>query len=152
MRRYYYLLLAILLSLSVVSCGSGNSATNPNNVGLFGNWNIAMYPTNNPNPAYVFALAMSQEGGSTYSGASIAYNGSVPPPSNMCINASSLRATATTNRDNTFTMTITDTSSNTIISVQGSLSSQTTTLAGTYTNPSSQSCSESQGSMSMVPQ
>lgn len=143
-------LLAILLLFCVAGCGSGNSA--PHNVGLFGNWNIAMYPTNNPNPVYVFALAMSQEGNSTYSGASIAYTGSVPAPSNMCINASGLRATATTDSNNNFTMVVTDTSSNTIISVQGSLSSQTTTLSGTYTNPSSQSCTQSQGTMSMVPQ
>ena len=47
-----------------------------------GDWNIAMYPTNSPTPVYVFALAMSQEGSSTYSGASIAYNGSVVAPSN----------------------------------------------------------------------
>ena len=111
-----------------------------------------MYPTNNPNPAYVFALAISQEGNSTYSGASIAYNGSVAVPSNMCINANSLRATATTDSNNNFTLTITDTSSNTIISVRGSLSSQNTTLSGTYTNAASQSCSQSQGTMSMVPQ
>lgn len=150
MRRYLYYLLSLPLLLSAVSCGSGSSA--PHNVGLFGDWNIAMYPTNSPNPAYVFALAMSQEGNSTYSGASIAYNGSVAAPSNMCISASSLRATATTTSNNNFTMTITDSTSNTVISVQGSLSSQTTTLSGTYTNPPSQSCSQSQGTMSMVPQ
>ena len=142
--------LAILLLLCVAGCGTGSSA--PHNVGLFGNWNIAMFPTNNPNPVYVFALAISQEGNSTYSGASIAYNGSVVAPSNMCINANSLRAAATTDSNNNFNMTITDTSSNTIISVRGSLSTQTTTLSGTYTNPSSQSCSQSQGTMSMVPQ
>jgi hypothetical protein len=150
MRRYYYFLLAIPLLMSAASCGGGSSA--PTNVGLFGNWNIAMYPTNDPNPMYVFALAMSQEGSSTYSGASIAYTGSVPPPTNMCINANSLRATATTNSNNNFTMTVTDTSGNTIISVTGSLSSQTTTVSGTYNNPSSQNCSQSQGTMSMVPQ
>jgi hypothetical protein len=142
--------LAILLLLCVAGCGTGNSA--PHNVGLFGNWNIAMFPTNNPNPVYVFALAISQEGNSTYSGASIAYNGSVTAPSNMCINPNSLRAAATTDSNNNFNMTITDTSSNTIISVRGSLSTQTTTLSGTYSNPSSQSCSQSQGTMSMVPQ
>jgi hypothetical protein len=142
--------LAILLLLCVAGCGTGSSA--PHNVGLFGNWNIAMFPTNNPNPVYVFALAISQEGNSTYSGASIAYNGSVVAPSNMCINPNSLRAAATTDSNNNFNMTITDTSSNTIISVRGSLSTQTTTLSGTYTNPSSQSCSQSQGTMSMVPQ
>jgi len=150
MRRYFSYLLCLPLLLSVVSCGSGNST--PANSGLFGDWNIAIYPTNSPNPVYVFALAMSQEGNSTYSGASIAYNGSVAAPSNMCINASSLRATATTNSDNNFTMTITDSTSNTVISVQGSLSSQSTTLSGTYSNPSSQSCTQSQGTMSMVPQ
>jgi hypothetical protein len=142
--------LTILLLLCIAGCGSGSNA--PQNVGLFGNWNVAMFPTNNPNPAYVFALAISQEGNSTYSGASIAYTGSVVAPSNMCINANSLRVAATTDSNNNFNMTITDTSSNTIISVRGSLSTQTTTLSGTYTNPSSQSCSQSQGSMSMVPQ
>jgi hypothetical protein len=150
MRRYYYHLLVMLLLMSAVSCGSGNNV--PNNVGLFGNWNIAMYPTNSPNPVYAFALAMSQEGGSTYSGASIQYTGSVAQPSNMCINPNSLRATATTDSNNNFTMTITDTSSNTTISVQGSLSSQTTTLSGTYNNPPSQICSQSQGTVSMTPQ
>jgi hypothetical protein len=150
MRRYYYFLLTLPLLLSAVSCGSGSNG--PQNVGLFGNWNVAMYANNDPNPVFVFAMAMSQEGSSTFSGASIAYNGSVPVPSNMCINGSSLRATATTSSDNTFTMTITDSTSNTIISVQGSLSSQTTTLSGTYTNAASQSCTQSQGSMTMVPQ
>jgi hypothetical protein len=150
MRRYYYYLLTLPLLLFAVSCGSGSNG--PQNVGLFGNWNVAMYPDNDPNPAYVFAMAISQEGGSTYSGASIAYNGSVPVPSNMCINGSSLRATATTSSDNSFTMTITDSTSDTIISVHGSLSSQTTTLSGTYTNPPSHSCNQSQGTMNMVPQ
>ena len=99
-----------------------------------------MYPTNNPNPVYVFALAMSQLGSSTYSGASIAYNGSVAEPSNMCINANSLRATATLGSNNNFSMTITDTSTNTIISVQGTLSSQSNALSGSYTNGASQAC------------
>ena len=79
------ILLPVFLLACVAGCGTGNS--NPSNVGLFGNWNIAMYPTNDANPAYVFALAMSQLGSSTYSGASIAYNGSVAQPSNMCIDA-----------------------------------------------------------------
>lgn len=111
-----------------------------------------MFPTNDPNPAYVFALAMSQLGTSTYSGASITYTGSVPQPSNMCINASALHATATTDSDNNFNMTVTDSTTNTVISVRGSLTSQSTTLTGTYTNPPSQACVQSSGSMSMTPQ
>lgn len=150
MKRCLSTLLPILLLALVVGCGTGAQA--PSNAGLFGDWNIAMYPTNNVNPVYVFALAMSQLGSSTYSGASIAYNGSVAQPSNMCINASSLRATATVGTNNNFTMTITDTSTNTIISVQGSLSTTTNELSGTYTNGSSQACSASQGTVTMIPQ
>jgi hypothetical protein len=150
MRRYYYYLLVTPLLFSTVSCGTGNNTSG--NVGLFGNWNIAMYPTNNLNPSYVFALAMSQEGSSNYSGASIAYTGSVAQPGTMCINPNSLRATATTDSENNFTMTITDTSSGTVIGVTGSLSSQSTTLSGNYNNPPSRSCTQSQGTMSMVPQ
>jgi hypothetical protein len=142
--------LTVLLLLCVAGCGSGSST--PTNVGLFGNWNVTMYPTNNPNPVYVFALAMSQLGSSTYSGASITYTGSVPVPSNMCINGSSLRASATTDSDNNFNMTITDSTTNTVISVRGSLSSQSTTLSGTYTNPPSSACTQSSGTMSMTPQ
>jgi hypothetical protein len=150
MKRYILCLLPLVLLGTLPGCGSGNS--NPNNVGLFGNWNVVMYPTNNPNPSYVFGLAMSQEGSSTYSGASTTYTGSVAQPTDMCINANSLRATATTTTNGAFTMTITDTSSNTIISVNGTLSSQSTTVSGSYTNPSSSTCKASQGTMSMTPQ
>lgn len=150
MKRCQFALLPIALLACVAGCGTG--ANNPSNVGLFGNWNVAMYPTNNPNPAYVFALAMSQLGSSTYSGASIAYNGSVARPSNMCIDANSLRATATVSSNNNFSMTITDTSTNTIISVQGSLSTVTGELSGNYTNAASQACPASQGTVTMIPQ
>lgn len=150
MKRCLFALLPIVLIAFTAGCGTG--ASNPTNVGLFGNWNIAMYPTNSANPAYVFALAMSQLGNSTYSGAPIAYNGSVAQPGNMCIDANSLRATATVGSNNNFTMTITDTSTNTIISVQGSLSTVTNSLSGNYTNGASQSCSASQGTVTMIPQ
>ena len=150
MKRSTILALALCLLAAIAGCGSSNN--NPANVGLFGNWNITMYPTNNPNPAYVFALAMSQEGTSTYSGASIRYTGGVAVPPNMCIDPNSLRATATTGTNNTFTMTITDTSTDTIISVTGSLTSQTTSLTGNYTNPSSNACPQSSGTMTMTPQ
>jgi len=149
MRRYYYFF-SLLVLLPAMSCGGGSNAIN--NVGLFGDWNIAMYPTNNPNPAYVFAVALSQEGGSTYSGASIAYNGTVPIPSDMCINASSLRVTATVSGDNNYSMTITDTTTNTIISVTGTLPVQTNTVTGNYSTLSSPACSQSQGTMTMTPQ
>jgi len=138
----------ILWLMILAGCGSGNNT--PNNVGLFGNWNITMYPNGSGNPAYVFALAMSQEG-NDYSGSSIAYTGSVAAPSNMCIDANTLSATATTSGSN-FTMTVTDASSNTVISVQGSLSSQSTNLSGTYNNPASSTCPESEGTMNMAPQ
>jgi hypothetical protein len=150
MRRYYYYLFSLLVLLPALSCGGGSNSIK--NVGLFGNWNIAMYPTNDPNPAYAFALALSQEGGSTYSGASITYTGSVPIPSDMCINATSLRATATVSSNNNYTMTITDTSTNTIISVTGTLPIQTNTVTGNYSTLPSQACSQSQGTMTMTPQ
>ena len=150
MKRFSLCLLPLLLLLTLPGCGSGTSS--PKNVGLFGNWNVVMYPTNNPNPAYVFGLAMSQEGNSTYSGASTTYTGSVAQPTDMCINPNSLRATATTNSNGTFVMTITDTATNTIITVNGSLATQTTTVSGTYDNPASQACKASQGNMSMTPQ
>jgi len=149
MRRYYYLF-SLLILLPALGCGGGGNAIN--NVGLFGDWNITMYPTNDPNPAYAFALAMSQEGGSTYSGCSITYTGTVAPPSDMCIHAMSLRVSATVNSDNNYTMTITDTSTNTIISVTGTLPIQTNTVTGNYSTPAGQVCSQSQGTMTMVPQ
>jgi hypothetical protein len=80
-----------------------------------------MYPTNDTNPVYVFALAMSQEGSNNYRGGSITYTGSVTAPTNVCINPETLNAVATTNGNN-YTMTITDTSTNTVIAVNGSLS------------------------------
>src|SRR5271165_1137256 len=88
-------LLALVLILISAGCGSGNN-NNTTNVGLFGNWNIAMFPTGSPNPSYVFALAISQEG-TTYSGSPITYTGTVAQPSNQCINAQALRSTATEN-------------------------------------------------------
>jgi hypothetical protein len=109
-----------------------------------------MYPTGSGTPAYVFALAMSQEG-SNYSGGSIAYNGSVAAPANMCIDPSTLRASATTSGSN-FNMTVTDSTSSTVIAVTGTLASQTGQLSGTYTNPASPACTASQGSVVMSPQ
>ena len=137
MRRYYYLF-SLLILLPALGCGGGGNTIN--NVGLFGNWNITMYP------------AISQEGGSTYSGGSITYTGSVAPTSDMCIHAMSLRVSATVNSDNNYTMTITDTSTNTIISVTGTLPIQTNTVTGNYSTPASQACNQSQGTMTMVPQ
>jgi hypothetical protein len=143
-------LLSLFVLAMTAGCGSGYNNP-PTNIGLFGNWNVAMYPTGSTTAVYVFALAMSQEGSSNYSGASIAYTGSVPVPSNMCINAKTLSATATTSGSN-FTMTVTDTSSNTIISVQGTLPTQTSSISGTYNNAASQACSASSGTMTMVAQ
>lgn len=152
MRRYYYYAVCLFLAFGTVSCGTGLYNNNPNNVGLYGNWNVVMYPTNDSNPAYVFGLAMSQEGNTTYSGASIAYNGGIAAPSNMCINPNALRATATVNNQSTYTMTITDTTTNTVISVTGSMPAQTTTVSGNYSTVASQACPQSQGTMTMTPQ
>jgi len=147
--RGLYLLFAVPLLAVVTSCGGNNNY--PNNYGLYGDWNIAMYQNGSQAAVYVFGLAMSQEG-ANYSGSSIAYNGSVPVPSNMCINANSLRATATTS-GNTYTMTITDTSSNTVITVTGQLESNgSTTVTGNYNNAASPTCPASSGTMDMVPQ
>lgn len=135
------------------ACGTGynNPATN---VGLFGNWNVAMYPTGSTIPVYVFALAISSEGTNNYSGASTTYTGGVAIPTNMCINGKSLSATATTTSSSgTFTMTITDTSSNTIISTNGTVPTTTTsTISGSYSNAASSTCPASSGTMTMVAQ
>jgi hypothetical protein len=148
MQRFPYFLALFLLAM-VTGCGSGNNTTS--NVGLFGNWNVVMYPTGSTTPSYVFGLAMSQEGNNNYSGASIAYTGGVGVPSNMCIDANALSATASTNGSN-FTMTVTDTTTSTVITVQGSLATQTTTLSGTYSNLASQACVASRGTVTMTPQ
>ena len=140
---------ALTLVLLTAGCGSGNNV--PTNNGLFGDWNIAMFPTGSANASYVFALAISQEGTNNYSGSPITYNGSVPIPSNLCINSNALRSTATTNGSN-FTMMVTDSTSQTVITMQGSLATSTTTLSGTYTNPASQTCAASSGTFSMTPQ
>jgi hypothetical protein len=148
MKPLSYFLVLVLLA-TVTGCGSSNNT--PSNVGLFGNWNVVMYPNGSSTPSYVFGLAMSQEGSSNYSGSSITYNGSVAIPSNMCIDGNALTATATTSGTN-FTMTITDTTTATVITVQGSLTTQTTTLSGTYNNLASQVCSASTGTASFTPQ
>ena len=139
----------LTLVLLTAGCGSGNNTTTNN--GLFGDWNIAMFPTGSANASYVFALAISQEGTNNYSGSPITYDGTVPIPSNLCINSNALRSTATTNGSN-FTMTVTDSTSQTVITMQGSLATSTTTLSGTYTNPASQTCTASSGTFSMTPQ
>jgi hypothetical protein len=148
MKRSSYIL-SLFFLVMLGGCGSGQNSVNNN--GLFGNWNVAMYPTGSTTPAYVFGMAMSQEGTNNYSGASITYNGSVAPPSNMCINANTIRATATTS-GTSYTMTITDTTSNTVISVNGTLATNTTTVNGNYTNAESRTCTASQGTMTMLPQ
>lgn len=149
MQRLSYFL-ALFLLATVAGCGSGNNNTT-SNVGLFGNWNVVMYPNGSTTPSYVFGLAMSQEGGNNYSGSSIAYTGGVGVPSNMCIDANTLSATATTSGSN-FTMMITDATTSTVIIVNGSLATQTTTLSGTYNNGASQVCAASRGTMTMTPQ
>jgi len=148
MRRLCYFL-ALTLVLMTAGCGSGNNTVNNN--GLFGDWNIAMFPTGNSNAMYVFALAISQEGTNNYSGSPITYTGTVAIPSNLCINSSALRATATTSGTN-FTMTVTDTTSQTVITMNGTLSSVTTSLTGNYSNPASETCAASSGTFTMVPQ
>ncbi len=140
---------ALTLVLLTAGCGSNNNT--PTNNGLFGDWNIAMFPTGSANASYVFALAISQEGTDNYSGSPITYTGSVPIPSNLCINSNAVRSTATTSGSN-FTMTVTDSTSQTVITMQGSLATSTTTLSGTYTNPASQTCTASSGTFSMTPQ
>jgi hypothetical protein len=146
--RRWPCLLSLLLAASLSGCGGNNNTTN--NVGLFGDWNIVMYPTGGTTPSYVFALAISQEG-TTYSGSSITYTGSVAAPSNMCINANALRAQATTSGNN-FTMTVTDTTTDTVITVDGSLATQTGELSGTYSNSATAACQESRGTVAMSPQ
>jgi hypothetical protein len=145
-----FCLLSLFLLVMTAACGTGYNNP-PTNVGLFGNWNVAMYPTGSTTAVYVFALAISQEGGSNYSGASITYNGGVPVPSNMCINAKTLSAIATTS-GSTFSMTITDTTTHTVISVQGTLATQSSSISGTYNNPPSPACPASTGTMTMVAQ
>ena len=150
MRRCLCLLLTLTLLALILGCGTGyNNPTT--NVGLYGNWNVTMYPTGSATPVYVFGLAMSQEGSSNYSGASIVYNGSVAAPSNMCINASTLTAVASTSGNN-FTMTVTDATSGTVISVTGSLASQTSELTGNYSNVASSTCPSSSGTVDMLAQ
>jgi hypothetical protein len=141
-------LLALVLVVTLAGCGGSNNT--PTNIGLFGNWNVVMYPTGSSTASYVFGLALSQEG-SNYSGGSIVYNGSVPAPTNMCIDPNTLRATATTSGSN-FDMTITDATTNTVISVTGTLASQTGQLSGTYSNGASTACTASQGTVVMSPQ
>jgi hypothetical protein len=148
MRRWYSLVPILLLAV-IAGCGGDNNVDN--NVGLMGYWNVAMYANGSQTAIYVFGLAMSQEG-SNYSGSSVAYDGSVPVPSNMCINANTLRATATTSGNN-YTMTITDTSSNTVITATGQLETNgATTLTGNYNNAASATCPASSGTLDMVPQ
>jgi hypothetical protein len=145
----------LVATLLVMTAGCGNGYNNnPTNVGLYGNWNVAMYPTGSTTAVYVFALAISSEGSNNYSGGSTTYNGSVAIPSNMCINGNSLSVSATTSNSGTsYAMTITDTSSGTVISVTGSVpTTATSTISGTYNNASSQTCSASSGSMTMVAQ
>jgi len=145
----------LVVSLLIMTAACGNGYNNPpTNVGLYGNWNVAMYPTGSQTAVYVFALAISQEGSNNYSGASTTYNGSVAIPTNMCINGNSLSVAATTTNSGTnFTMTITDTTSNTIISTSGTLStSSNTTVQGNYNNAASATCSASSGTMTMVAQ
>ncbi len=142
-------LVALMLVLVIAGCGSNNN--NNTSVGLFGNWNIVMYPTGSPNPSYVFALAISQEGTSNYSGSPITYTGSVPVPTNQCINSAAIHATATTTGSN-FTMMVTDTTTQTVITMTGSLASGTNVLSGTYTNPASVTCSASNGTFTMATQ
>lgn len=142
------------LCVVILLAGCGGSNNNPNNVGLFGNWNVAMYATGSQTPVYVFAVAMSQEG-SNYSGASITYNGSVSIPSNMCISGSHISARATTSTAGNVTnyaMSFTDSTSNTIINVTGSLNPSSTTVNGNYSNSASATCPASSGTMTMVPQ
>jgi hypothetical protein len=146
--RCLCLLFSLVLAAALVGCGGSNNT--PTNVGLFGNWNVVMYPTASGTPTYVFALALSQEG-TNYSGGSITYNGGVAPPSNMCINANTLRATAATS-GSSFSMTVTDSTTSTVISVTGSLASQSGQLSGNYSNQASPACPESQGTVVMSPQ
>jgi len=150
MRRQLPCLFVVFLLVMSTACGGGSST--PANVGLFGNWNVAMYPTGSSTAVYVFALAMSQEGTNNYSGASTTYNGGVPVPNNMCIDNATLRATANTSTGGSYTMTITDTTSNTTINVQGTLPTQGTTISGTYSNAASTGCPASSGTMTMVAQ
>jgi hypothetical protein len=134
----------------VAGCGSNNNTT-PTNIGLFGNWNIVLDQNGTSNPIYVFALALSQEG-PNYSGSSIPYTGSVPVPSGMCINSSTLRATATTS-GNDFTLTVVDNTTNTTITIEGSLTSSTGSLSGTFNSSSPNgACHAEQGSSLMSPQ
>ncbi len=148
--RIFSCLLALVLVAALAGCGGSNNT--PTNVGLFGNWNVVTYPTGSQNPSYVFALALSQEGSNNYSGGSIVYNGGIAPPANMCINANTLQATATTSGTN-FTMTVTDTTTATIIRITGTLTSnQVSTVSGNYSNAASPACSSSQGTMTMSAQ
>jgi hypothetical protein len=146
--RFVSYLLALSLVAAAVGCGSGNNNNNTT-VGLLGNWNIVMFPTGSPNPSYVFAMAISQEGSNNYSGSPITYTGTVQAPSNQCINPQALRATATTNGSN-FTMTVTDTTTQTVITMNGTLATGTNVLSGTYNNPASQTCSASSGTFTMT--
>ena len=78
MKRCQFALLPIALLACVAGCGTGEQLPRTSGYSATGT-SPCIRPTT-PIPAYVFALAMSQEGSSTYSGASIAYNGSVARP------------------------------------------------------------------------
>ncbi len=147
----------LVLSLLAMTAGCGSGYNNPaTNVGLYGDWNVAMYPTSSTTPVYVFALAISQEGSNNYSGASTTYTGTVAIPTNMCINGSALSVSATSTTSSsvtTYTMTITDATSDTAITVTGTLPTTTTsTVQGSYSNAASSTCPASAGTMTMVAQ
>ena len=61
------------------ACGNGYNS-HPTNVGLFGNWNVAMYPAGSNTAGLCFRPRHLAEGANNYSGGSTTYNGSVSHP------------------------------------------------------------------------
>lgn len=153
MKRVFSALLLGIVCLALASCG-GQAHSNPG-VNITGNWNVVFTQNGDSAPSYTFGMNFSRNV-TVIVGSEVPYTGGTVY-NNGCINYGKLNATGNTNGGSVITMTITDSSTNSQLTISGTANANVTQINGTFNatfgaNGSSPACAAQTGTVEFTRQ
>jgi hypothetical protein len=148
MKRVFPILVVVLLTCALVSCGS-QASSNPG-ADITGKWNAVFTVNGQSTPTYTVGISFSKIS-TTITGSEIAYTGGGVAPSS-CVNYGNWTATGNTNGGSVITLAISDPSTQSTFTVSASADATVTTINGTFSanykpNGSQPACTDDAGSI-----